>query len=361
MQVVVFRSWCILFCIGILCTNSIHSQIAAPNLNSDIPWPSWWYDNSVADVEAQFNAGRRGEESQKGLPAGALGNMVLPSDFLTRSFDEQALILINLERQARAGVNYPNHGTVSGLLLEGVEATLSQVAQDHADDMQARDYFAHNTQGGPSWSTRINNEFPGCTEGMSENIAWNSISSQGGFILGIPLAIYGFIYDDSCCNWGHRRLCLKQSGYNNFGDPNKIGLVGFGRGTGATGDYFVMDYIDPKPGCSYNIIDYGGCEDIVVLEGEIEEGVFQADVELSSTNTIVNGGDVVFMAGDEISMMAYFEVEAGASFDAYIQSCSGTSLKENQNESNLAQHKVTSIFKDKAFTKKSHEEEYKRF
>ena len=356
----VFRSWCIIFCSGILLINSIHAQTqrAAPNLNSDIPWPSWWYDNSVSDVEAQFNVGRRGEESQKGLATGALGNLVLPSDFLDRPFDEQALILINSERQARAGVNYPNHGTVSGLLLEGVERDISQVAQDHADDMQERDYFAHNTQGGPSWSTRISNEFPGCTEGMSENIAWNSISSQGGFILGIPLAIYGFIYDDSCCNWGHRKLCLKQSGYNNYGDPNKLGLVGFGRGTGSTGDYFVMDYIDPKPSCTYNIKDFGGCEEIVVLNGTIQSGVYQANAQLSSTNTIANGGEVTFMAGNEISMMASFEVQAGATLDAYIEACNGSALRENMTTSDLATEKVAPVIPKNGFTKKSHQDTY---
>lgn len=99
-------------------------------MTSDVEWPDgWWNASTVAQIETQFNVGRRGEESQLGLATNTLGNLDLPSDFLSRPMEEQAWIVIREERQARHLVNYPGTGVVTGFLLEGVESTMNTVAR----------------------------------------------------------------------------------------------------------------------------------------------------------------------------------------------------------------------------------------
>ena len=319
---------------------SIFSQTppTPPTPTGDRGWSAWWYDDSVEDVEAEFNAARRNEENQRNLPTGILGNLVLPADYLSRSFREQAFILINLERQARHNVTYPGLWTATGLVLEGVEPAVNNAAQAHADDMQLNDYFAHNSQDGTKWYTRIANALAaaglaGCYEGRSENIAWNSVSSPQGFILTIPLSIYNFMYDDgACCNWGHRNLCLKQTGNNNYGDPNKLGVVGFGRAPGTNGDYFVMDYIDPKPGCNYNLEDYSGgsCPDYLTVDGSIYSGTYEAGISIESMGTIMDGENVNYNAGNEIILSANFEAVLGSTLDIGIDDCSTAIIQPSQ-------------------------------
>lgn len=303
---------------------SLWSQ-TPPNPTADRGWNQWWYDNSVADVEAEFNAARRNEESQRGLASGTLGNLNLPSDYLSRSAAEQALIILNAERTCRDGVNYPSYGVVSGLPVEGVELDLNTVAQGHANWMSSTGNFSHTGSGGSSPWTRMNVYFSGCTESMGENIAWNSVNGSG-FILGVPLAFYGFIYDDgSCCNWGHRQLCLKQTGNNNYGDPNKLGLVGFGRAAGGNGDYFVMDYLDPTPACTYDVTNYeeggSGCPAHVDVEGMIVSGTFMADQTLASNGTITGGASVDFQAGTSITLESNFTTNNGAELIITIDDC----------------------------------------
>ena len=303
------------------------AQITPPDPSADREWVNWWQDNTKNDVETEFNAARRNEETQLGLPPNTLGNLNLPTDFLTRNFQEQALIIINAERQARHNIFYPGTGTVSGMLVEGVEIGLSGVAQGHANDMQINNFFSHTGSNGWSPSQRITNAFPQCTEGTSENIAWNSFSSPGGFILGIPLALYSFIYDDSFHGWGHRHLCLKQSGLNNYGDPNKLGLVGFGRATGANGDYFVMDYFDPKSTCTYNVTNFeggGNCPTHMDVSGMIASGTYQATETVASTGSIPNSETVYFKAGTSITLESSFETSMGAELEVLIETCNYT-------------------------------------
>lgn len=312
------------FCFIFFTTNSL-AQTTPPNPTADRGWNAWWADNSVADVVQEFNAARRNEENQLGLPTGILGNLELPADYLQRSSEEQALILVNAEREARHGVNYPGRGVVSGLPFEGVDMDLNAVAQGHANDMLANNFFSHSGSDGKSSFQRIGAAFSGCTEGTGENIAWNS---SGGFILSVPLAFYNFIYDDgACCNWGHRLLCLKQNINNNYGDADKIGLVGFGRASGSGGDYFVMNYLDPKPNCTYDVTNYGNddggnnCEDIIVVTGNITEDTYQAATTIESTGVISAGNDVSFTAGSSIVLKPGFAVNNNATFTASIDAC----------------------------------------
>ena len=57
--------------------------------------PVFNFSHSIAD---NFNAGRRFEETDKGLPTGTLGTLVLPADFSTRPLALRALFLINASR-----------------------------------------------------------------------------------------------------------------------------------------------------------------------------------------------------------------------------------------------------------------------
>ncbi|NND07623.1 MAG: hypothetical protein HKN87_14700 [Saprospiraceae bacterium] len=283
----------------------------------------------MSDVEDEFNAARRNEESQRGLISGTLDNLALPSNFLSLTTPEQALLLITAERACRNGVNYGS-GALTVLPLEGVELNLNTVAQGHADWMSSTGNFGHAGSGGSSSSSRINGAFPMCTEGTGENIAWNSMTG-GGFILGIPLAIYGFIYDDSFHSWGHRTLCLGQFSNNNYGDPNKLGLVGFGRATGSNGDYFVMDYLDPIPSCSYDVTNYGagsggGCPIHVDVDGMIVSGTFMADQTLASDGTVMSGATVDFQAGASITLENNFTTQSGAELIITIDDCTIASL-----------------------------------
>jgi len=326
-----FPKFCTFFIFFALLLPHVDAQITPPNPTGDRAWDKWWQDNSVADVEREFNAARRNEENQLGLPSGTLGNLDLPADYLQRSSEEQALILVNAERTARHNVNYPSKGIVSGLPFEGVDLDLSAVAQGHADDMLNTGNFSHTGSDGKSSGERINAVFSGCNEGSGENIAWNS---SGGFILSVPLAFYNFIYDDGfCCTWGHRVLCLNQNIFNNYGNPNKIGLVGFGRASGGNGDYFVMDYLDPEPDCTYNITNFGedgsdACEEVLLVSGNITSDTYTASMEVQSDGTINGGETVVFKASNAVVLLPGFQTKNNATFTAMIGDCETNNLKQ---------------------------------
>lgn len=298
-----------------------------PNLSTGLTWDDWWESSTVASIEAQFNAGRRHEEAELGLTSGALGNLDLPSDFLNLDFKEQALILVNAARVARHNVYYPGFGTALGLPFEGCDRDLSEIAQLHANDMQSNDFLGHTGSNGQSSYTRITNGFPSCTEGTAENIAWNSFTGSG-FISGVALAIYNFIYDDACCLWGHRILCLRQSvTTNNYNGTSRFGMVGFGRSTGANGDYFVMDFFDPISTCTYNEINFdagqsgGSCPDDISLSGTITSGTYQADLSVTSAGLVPISNTVELVASNSVVLNPVFEVQLGSVLVIEIDDC----------------------------------------
>lgn len=206
-----------------------------PNLTTDIPWVN--AENSpstIAAIEAAFNAARRAEETQLGLTANKLGNLKLPTTWLTLSDDQKALYLINAERTARAGMRTG----VEGLPLAGVEKTVDDIAAAYADLLVATNSFSHNA---PSDDANTDNPFkrindgvkdengtlkaPGlrtsCVESLSraENLAYfftQSTSETPLTAASIPLplerAIYNWIYNDSSSSWGHREAVLLQDG-----------------------------------------------------------------------------------------------------------------------------------------------------
>ncbi|MBK8501286.1 MAG: CAP domain-containing protein [Saprospiraceae bacterium] len=331
-----YTKWVLVTLLGLLrlAGAEIHAQ-TPPNLTSGLPWSSWWNANTEPEIEAQFNAGRRHEESNQGLSPGSLGNLHLPSGFLNLDFEEQALILLNAARAARNGVQYGS-SVYSVLPYEGVELDLCNVAQGHADYMQAEDVFSHTGSGGTSSNGRITGAFPGCTEGTCENIAWNSYSGSG-FISAIPLAIYNFIYDDACCFWGHRSNCFRMStSTNNYHGTSAFGMVGFGRSTGDNGDYFVMDFFDPRPesSCTYNITNFeagsGDCPQNIVLNGIIASGTYQANISVNSSGMVPSTNTVELIASNSVTLNPIFTVELGSELTIEIYSCNDVSLKLDQ-------------------------------
>jgi len=321
-----------IFC---LLSNNLVAQ-TVPNLSSGLEWNQWWNANTVDEIETQFNAGRRHEESNRGLtPSGVLGNLQLPSDFLTWDFKEQALFLLNAERDARNGVKYGST-TYTVLPWEGVEISLCSVSQGHADDMQENNFFGHTGSDGSSSYTRITGAFPSCTEGTSENIAWNSYGGSG-FIGGVALAIYNFIYDDACCLWLHRVNCLKMSlSTNNYNGSSKFGMMGFGRSTGSNGDFFVMDYFDPKPesgSCTYNVTNFesgsstGDCPSNITLTGNINSGTYQAIAATVSSAMVPTTNNVDIIASNSVTINPVFEVELGSELTIEIGSCNNANAK----------------------------------
>ena len=218
--------------------------LSPPNITVDIKWNTNF--NGVTDIMNAFNAARRAEEQQLGLPANALGNLVLPSQtvWAGMSDDAKALFLINAERTAR---NNMQPG-VLGLPYAGVERHVDEVARDYAqllhDLSKTGHYQPSNNPDVDNPSKRLDNGVgASCREFLSrsENLAYfSAYSSQpiGASSVPLPLerAIYAWIYDDSTSQWGHREAVLLQDttltnnpwGYhNNNGSAAHEGFLGF--------------------------------------------------------------------------------------------------------------------------------------
>ncbi|MCB0685584.1 MAG: CAP domain-containing protein [Saprospiraceae bacterium] len=334
-----YFKWVYYTLVNVLCITAIpcNSQ-TFPDLptSGGLKWDDWYFANSVAFIEAQFNAGRRYEEGALNISNGVLGDLQLPSDFLNRDFKEQAIILLSAERAARNGVQ---SGSTTYVVtpFEGVEVTLCAISQGHADDMRDNSFFGHSGSDGLSSTERIQNGFTGCTDGTGENIAWNSFS--GGFVGGIAVAIYNYIYDDALHGWGHRQLCLMMSlAKNDYDGTAAYGFVGFGRAVGSNGDFFVMDFFDPLPessGCSYSIIDFNGggnngdCPENIELSGTIVSGTYQASLALSSSGMVPSTNTVELVASNSVTLNPIFEVEEGSELTIEIANCSGTNALQS--------------------------------
>jgi hypothetical protein len=126
--------------------------------NANIPWDEDAVQPGnqatfagVGAIQSAFSNARRQEELQFGLPANSLGNLALPGQaaWNALSLAQRALLIVNSERVARAGINY-GAGPVLGLPLEGVEGNINTLSQAYTDYMLANDFWAHNAPaGGP--------------------------------------------------------------------------------------------------------------------------------------------------------------------------------------------------------------------
>ncbi|CAG5000610.1 hypothetical protein DYBT9275_02497 [Dyadobacter sp. CECT 9275] len=207
--------------------------------------------SSTLQIVAAFNYARRQEEIQMGMGANVLGNLTLPADFAAATPQEQALYLINEERKARAGQDYPGSTAVLGLPLEGLEANLSAIAQGHADDMSTNGFFGHTGSDGLSPYQRISASGTfgaGCSDNnfaYAENIYSSCNFSSVPPPMGVTptpapfltaQAIYSWLYRDAGSSWGHRRAILIQNtdsygatGYDNDrASASSEGFLGIG-------------------------------------------------------------------------------------------------------------------------------------
>lgn len=262
-------------------------------------------NGGVAGIEAAFSNARRTEESQHGVTAKALGNLDLPEQGIwdAMTIGERALFLVNAERTARHDVNYPGHGTVLGLPLEGVESNLNTLAEQYAEYMVENDFWDHEVPGtvtappfaGTGPFSRISSH-PVIGEGVgtgggdchqflpyAENlhVSASSVANAPAPATLIEDAIYGWLYDDAGSDWGHRVTMLLQdktlsgdSGFNNDrGSADSEGFMGIGLAGRGDGSYTVFDgatfpsqwnvvwlVIDPAPdpACNYSLLAGGG-------------------------------------------------------------------------------------------------------
>ncbi|GAB3906741.1 hypothetical protein GCM10028803_39580 [Larkinella knui] len=242
--------------------------------------------SSTSQIVAAFNAARRAEETQLGLPANSLGNLSLPANYATFSPNDRALFLINQERIARSGVTYPGTTAVLGLPMEAVESALVTTAQNHAAFLVASNTFSHTGAGGSTSFDRVNATYPaGCQTGMgyAENIyvACSSSATTPTFL--VEQAIFNWLYRDSATGWGHRKAMLIQNndiyvapppntlrGYvNDHGSASSEGFLGIGIASTPVGAYsascsgsfaghvVVMNIADPtaNAGCTFAATD----------------------------------------------------------------------------------------------------------
>jgi hypothetical protein len=247
------------------------------NLMADIVWSYGNRTASVTAIQNAFNAARRAEEMQMSLTTNVLGNLTLPTNFISQSSDNQALILLNAERACRGGVNYGD-GACKGWIFEGVETTIDGVAQTYANTMYNTNCWGH-TCGGTSPFTRIQTGIGStCIEfvNRSENLAVYATSGSTNTLPAVQ-AIYDWIYQDAGSGFGHREACFLQdmsldgNATNGFSDNHgAMGAEGF-MGIGLSGgnaysapfgtaynraDIVVLNFFDPvASGCTYTVLD----------------------------------------------------------------------------------------------------------
>jgi uncharacterized protein YkwD len=155
-------------------------------------------------IEENFNKARAAE--------GCTTPLVLPAGFDALSPQQQALFLMNAEREAR------------GLAPLKLDSTLmSQVTLNHSQEMAKYGYFAHPSpiNQGSNISKRetvnpaLAQPFPSLC--CAENISAGTATAAS--------AIFGFMYEDSASGWGHRHNIL-QSEDNWVGIGVLLGVEG---------------------------------------------------------------------------------------------------------------------------------------
>lgn len=168
-----------------------------------------------------------------------LENRLVPSGFEPTATEQQFLEQLN---DARA--NPAAYGNSIGLDLFGVSATqplafetrLIEAARLHSQDMNQRNYFAHNTPEGVSPGQRITNA----------GFAWNSFGESIAFgQLTTAGALKLLIVDEGIPNLGHRKQLLgideisknqRQVGIGIFQDATKPHNTDFTIDSGRTND-----------------------------------------------------------------------------------------------------------------------------
>ena len=76
-----------------------------PNPTADMNPGNFTAYNSSLSIAANFNAGRRFEETNKVLATNTLGTMTLPSNYSSMTLAQKTIFIINAERACRNTVN----------------------------------------------------------------------------------------------------------------------------------------------------------------------------------------------------------------------------------------------------------------
>lgn len=226
--------------------------------------PVYSFSRSVAD---NFNAGRRFEETNKGLAVGTLGTLILPADFLTRPLALRALFLVNAERNCRNGVDYGT-GILSVKPFQAVETSLSETAQSHANWLVAQNKLDHC--GDPIYGTNCSAIYSSPSQRIqgrakltngwernSENIGLSMANTPNdvALVMANEKTIYEMLYRNGT-NWVHRDNFL-QTLTENYGDADNEGFLGVGERQAANfnplsipnssqGKVLVYQIFDPK-------------------------------------------------------------------------------------------------------------------
>jgi Ricin-type beta-trefoil lectin domain-like len=223
--------------------------------------------NFAMSLAENFNIGRRFEELNKNLPVGSLGNMVLSTDFSTRSSSQKAFFLINSERICRNNANYGS-GALVIKPLQGVETNLTETAQMHADWLVAQNKLDHCgnpifgtacgvTNSSPTQRIQGNVKLINGWERNTENIGLSLSDAPNSQVLTLAneKTIYEMFYRNAP-NWVHRDNFL-QVVTDNYGEVGSEGFLGVGETQAANynpinapnqayGKVLVYSIYDPK-------------------------------------------------------------------------------------------------------------------
>ena len=220
---------------------TLSAQNFPPHPTQDIPWSPRNF-GGVADVEAAFNAARAAESLQLGISLPPL-SMPSQSTWDGMSASAKGLFLINDERAARNLAPYA-----------GADPNVAAVAQGHADWMLQNHVFDHQGASGLYGDSRLaaHPAIGGHEDPVQVGEALSAIVTP--VELAVEQSVYGWLYHDSCCNWGHREGMLWIPFTDNHGAPGEEALIGIGHARGGPWNGFGA----PEPVISlvvFNIID----------------------------------------------------------------------------------------------------------
>ncbi|WP_417910419.1 choice-of-anchor D domain-containing protein [Candidatus Electronema sp. PJ] len=218
---------------------------------NDTDWLASCDKVGVASIQCAFNNARTAENTMLNT---ALPMLSLPDQATwdAMSDGEKALWLINRERLDR-GVD----------ALHGIESNVTGVAQYYAQYLLTNNKWGHSEDGRDPWERLADNPAIGaCSDflNIAENLAV-FMTTGNSIPLPVERSVYGWMYDDSTSDWGHRHAILWYPYDDNSGTAGKEGFLGIGRYSGPYTDWnskdwnfaqmIVMNVFDPCASWSY--------------------------------------------------------------------------------------------------------------
>lgn len=302
-------------------TSNVDLTVSACGTNLCSSFPSVGaFFSTESQIQNAFNEGRRQEETQLGLPANSLGNLVLPAGYAALTVSQKALLIINLERVARGGKTYTIPSTVGpvlGLPLAGIDTPLNTLAQSYADSLVKYDAsgLSHTLYGTTPY-TRISTLYGSCAEfnTRAENLYY-SCGGSSSYV--VEQALFSWIYRDSGSAWGHRAAVLIQNV-----DPI-TGQNGFDNNQGSSASEGFLGI-----GILTNVSDYGSCNQganlvvMNIMDPSTESGCFAPlPVTLVSFNLEKEGSgqvNLIWKTASEVNHQG-FEVQRSTDMKDWIK------------------------------------------